>query len=93
MIYFLRQFDIRLTFNKARRLIIHCQSSRQRAKCMFTCDFSASAAELKTKFNYQLASSARCHATPKINFYHLKNAYFAQVIRPKMPISSDFIKK
>ena len=34
-----------------------------------------------------------CHATPKINFYHLKNASFAQVIRPKMPISSDFTKK
>ena len=43
--------------------------------------------------HYQLSISelcSLCHATPKINFYHLKNGYFAQVIHPKMRISSDF---
>ena len=38
--------------------IIHCQSSFQRAKWKFTCNFSASAAELKTKFNLLLRSTA-----------------------------------
>ena len=38
--------------------IIHYQSSFQRAKWKFTCNFSASAAELKTKFNLLLRSTA-----------------------------------
>ena len=33
-----------------------------------------------------------CHATPKINFYHLKNGYSAQVIRPKTTNPSNFTK-
>ena len=32
---------------------------------------------------YVFYAPSHCHATPKINFYHLKNDYFAKVIRPK----------
>ena len=45
--------------------------------------------------HYQLSISelrSLCHATPKINFYHLKNGYSAQVIRPKTTNPSDFTK-
>ena len=39
------------------------------------------------------AHALRCHATPKINFYHLKKGYSAHVIHPKIPISSGFLRK
>ena len=40
--------------------------------------------------NCQFAAPQHCHATPKINFCHLRNAHFVHVIHPKMPIPSAF---
>ena len=44
-------------------------------------------------FTNSKLATLRCHATPKINFYHLKKGYSAHVIHPKMPISSGFWRK